>query len=184
MEALAQAESGRTLNELESYFQKYCDLPREVVLKHDLLRDGHWFTDAALELASDALVKSYRLFSYDLIPMKEMKRKEHRKITEWFTMRGGHYGLRPVTVQTTLNSNSPYVIDAVDGKTKLFLQGKEICDVSFPRPLKYYSPNSPTVRRTTRSSPTAISSPRFATASTGGRTKNAASAISISTPGR
>jgi hypothetical protein len=143
MEALAQAESGRTLNELESYFQKYRDLPREVILKHDLLRDGHWFTDAALELASDALVKSYRLFSYDLIPMKDMKRKEHRKVTEWFMMRGGLYGLRPVTVQTTLNSNSPYVIDAVDGKAKLFLQGKEICDVSFPRPLKYYTRKFP-----------------------------------------
>ena len=57
-----------------------------------------------------------------LMPMKDMKRKEHRKITEWFTMRGGPYGLRPVTVQTTLNSKSPYVIDAVDGKAKLFLE--------------------------------------------------------------
>jgi hypothetical protein len=44
-----------------------------------------------------------------------------------------------VTVQTTLNSSSPYVIDAVDGKAKLFLEGKEICDVSFPPPLKYYT---------------------------------------------
>jgi hypothetical protein len=139
MEAVAQIENGRTLNELEGYFKKYSDLPREVVLKHDLLRDGHWFTDAALELTSDALVKSYRLFSYDLMPMKDMKRKEHRKIAEWFMMRGGQYGLRPVTVQTTLNSNSPYVIDAIDGKAKLFLHGKEICEVSFPRPLKYYT---------------------------------------------
>ena len=81
MEAVALVENSRTLDELESYFKAYPDLPREVVLKHDLLRDGHWFTDAALELASDALVKSYRLFSYDLMPMKDMQRKEHRKIT-------------------------------------------------------------------------------------------------------
>src|SRR3989304_6807718 len=107
MEAVAQPQSGRTLNELESYFQEYRDLPREVVLKHDLLRDGHWFTDAALELASDALVKSYRLFSYDLIPMKEMKRKEHRKITEWFMMRGGPYGFRAGSPPPPLNHAAP-----------------------------------------------------------------------------
>src|SRR6184192_1536759 len=86
MEAAALVENSRTVDELESYYKAYPDLPREVVLKHDLLRDGHWFTDAALELASDALVKSYRLFSYDLMPMKDMQRKEHRKITEWFMM--------------------------------------------------------------------------------------------------
>src|SRR6266540_4973509 len=106
MEAISEMTSSRTLRELENYFSSYGDLPREIILKHDLLRVGHWFTDAALELASQALVKSYRLFSYDLMPMKDMKRKEHRKITEWFTLRGGQYGLRPVTVQTTLNSNS------------------------------------------------------------------------------
>src|SRR4030067_3756397 len=143
MEAVSEATSSRTLDELESYFAGYGDLPREIILKHDLLRVGHWFTDAALELAADALVKSYRLFSYDLMPMKDMKRKEHRKITEWFMMRGGPYGLRPVTVQTTLNSNSPYVIEAVDGKAKLFLQDKELCDVSFPRPFKYHALHFP-----------------------------------------
>lgn len=139
MEAMSQPETGRTLGELESYFKRYSDLPREVVLKHDLLRGGHWFTDAALQLCSDALVKSYRLFSYDLMPMKDMQRKEHRRIPEWFVMRGGPYGLRPVTVQTTLDSKSPYVIDAVEGKAKLLLDGHEICDVSFPKPLKYYA---------------------------------------------
>src|SRR3989337_3056466 len=99
------ANPRRTLKELEAYFQRYTDLPREVVLKHDLLRDGHWFTDAALDLAADALVKSYRLFSYDLMPMKDMKRKEHRKTPEWFTLRRGMYGLRPVSIQTTLDSS-------------------------------------------------------------------------------
>src|SRR5207249_6267541 len=126
MEAISETTISRTLGELENYLSSYSDLPREIILKHDLLRVGHWFTDAALELASDALVKSYRLFSYDLMPMKDMQRKEHRKITEWFMMRGGPYGLRPVTVQTTLNSKSPYVIDAVDGKAKLFLEDHEI----------------------------------------------------------
>src|SRR5262245_49478966 len=104
MESTAQPTTLRTPDELEKYFQAYRDLPREIILKHDLLRVGHWFTDAALELASQALVKSYRLFSYDLMPMKDMKRKEHRKTPEWFTIRHGMYGLRPVSIQTTLDS--------------------------------------------------------------------------------
>jgi hypothetical protein len=79
MEKAAELSAGRRLDELENYFARYSDLPKEIILKHDLLRVGHWFTDAALELASKALVKSYRLFSYDLMPMKDMKRKEHRK---------------------------------------------------------------------------------------------------------
>ena len=70
MEAVSEATSSRTLGQLENYFSGYGDLPREIILKHDLLRVGHWFTDAALELASQALVKSYRLFSYDLMAMK------------------------------------------------------------------------------------------------------------------
>ena len=89
MEAVSEVTSSRTLDELEGYFASYGNLPREIILKHDLLRVGHWFTDAALELASQALVKSYRLFSYDLMPMKDMKRKEHRKTPEWFTLRRG-----------------------------------------------------------------------------------------------
>ena len=66
MESTVEETNGRHLDELANYFQSYRDLPPEIILKHDLLRVGHWFTDAALELASQALVKSYRLFSYDL----------------------------------------------------------------------------------------------------------------------
>lgn len=110
-----------------------------MILKQELLRVGHWFTDAALELAAGALVKAYCLFSYDLMSMKDMKRKEHRKIPEWFTIHRGDYGLRPVTVQTTLDQQSPYVIDVLDGQAKLLLEGREMCDVYYPKPLKYYT---------------------------------------------
>ena len=39
MEAAALVENSRTVDELESYFKAYTDLPREVVLKHDLLEN-------------------------------------------------------------------------------------------------------------------------------------------------
>src|SRR3970040_34791 len=143
MEAVFEVTNSRTLDELEGYFASYGDLPREIILKHDLLRVGHWLTDAALELASQALVQFYRPLSYHLMLMKDMKRKEHRKTPEWFTIRRGMYGLRPVSIQTTLDSGSPYVIDVVDSQPKLFLNGQEICEVYFPKPLKYYTRKFP-----------------------------------------
>ena len=46
---------------VESYFKKYPDVPKETILKQHLLSLGHWFSDAALQAAAGALVKSYRL---------------------------------------------------------------------------------------------------------------------------
>ena len=84
MATTIEETNGRNLDQLENYFHSYSDLPREIILKHDRLRVGHWFTDAALELASQALVKSYRLFSYDLMAMKqyaELKSRRRRRST-------------------------------------------------------------------------------------------------------
>ena len=47
--------------DLEAYFKKYPDVPKETILKQHLLSLGHWFSDAALQAAAGALVKSYRL---------------------------------------------------------------------------------------------------------------------------
>jgi len=64
---------------LEGYFNKYPDVPKETIVKQHMLSLGHWFSDAALDACKGALVKSYRLFSYDLVPMTELKRGEHRR---------------------------------------------------------------------------------------------------------
>ena len=88
---------------LESYFTRYPDVPKETILKQHLLSLGHWFSDAALDAAAGALVKSYRLFSYDLVPMSEFKRNEHRRVPEHFVILNGPYGMRPVSIQTSLS---------------------------------------------------------------------------------
>ncbi|MEK7214513.1 MAG: hypothetical protein AAB289_02830, partial [Chloroflexota bacterium] len=128
---------------LEEYFAQYPDAPREVVLKADLLSQGHWFTDAALAATAGSLVKSYRLFSYDLMTMGEMKRGESRRVPEDFVILGGRYGLRPVSVQTTNASSSPYVVDVVEGQLVLTADGEVICDVRFPKAPKYYDQSFP-----------------------------------------
>jgi hypothetical protein len=90
---------------LESYFKKYPDVPKETILKQHMLSLGHWFSDAALEASAGALVKSYRLFSYDLVPMSELKRGEHRRVPEHFVLLNGPYAMRPVAIQTSLSAD-------------------------------------------------------------------------------
>lgn len=127
------------LGELEAHFRRFPDTPREVILKIELLSNGHWFTDAALAATKGSLVKSYRLFSYDLVPMDSLKRNEARQVPEWFFIFQGGYDLRPVMVQTTMDPNSPYIVDVVDGRLVLTAEGKVICNVSYPVAPAYYA---------------------------------------------
>ncbi len=128
---------------LESYFKKYPDVPKETILKQHLLSLGHWFSDAALQAAEGALVKSYRLFSYDLVPMSELKRGEHRRVPEHFVMLNGPYGMRPVAIQTSLSPYSPYLIDVVDGRLVMTTEGRVLAEIRFPKTPDYYTKSLP-----------------------------------------
>jgi hypothetical protein len=130
---------GAVVPELEGLFRRFPDVPREVIVKIELLSRGHWFTDAALAATKGSLVKSYRLFSYDLIPMGEMKRNEARQVPEWFYFFQGPYDLRPVAVQTTMDPKSPYVIDVAEGRLVLTAGGEVIGNVAYPLQPKYYA---------------------------------------------
>ena len=128
---------------LEGYFKKYPDVPKETILKQHLLSLGHWFSDAALQATEGALVKSYRLFSYDLVPMSEFKRNEHRRVPEHFVTMNGPYGMRPVAIQTSLSPHSPYLIDVVDGRLVMTTDGHVLSEVRFPKTPDYYAKSLP-----------------------------------------
>ena len=124
---------------IEDLFFRFPDVPREVILKIELLSQGHWFTDAALAATKGSLVKSYRLFSYDLVPMDSFKRKEARQVPEWFYIFQGQYDLRAVAIQTTMDPESPFVIDVVEGRLVLTIETQVICNVAYPINPTYYS---------------------------------------------
>ncbi|HLN88427.1 MAG TPA: hypothetical protein VK200_18235, partial [Candidatus Limnocylindrales bacterium] len=128
---------------LEGYFKKYPDVPKETILKQHMLSLGHWFSDAALEASVGALVKSYRLFSYDLVPMSELKRGEHRRVPEHFVLLNGPYDMRPVAIQTSLSPYSPYLVDVVDGRFVLTVDGQVAAHVRVPKTPDYYFKNLP-----------------------------------------
>ncbi|MEO6164157.1 MAG: radical SAM protein [Candidatus Binatia bacterium] len=138
------AEStGSSFDILEGYFKKYPDVPKETILKQHLLSLGHWFSDAALQAADGALVKSYRLFSYDLVPMSAFKRNEHRRVPEHFVIMNGPYAMRPVAIQTSLSPDSPYLIDVVDGRLVMTTDGHVLAEVRFPKTPDYYTKSLP-----------------------------------------
>ncbi len=143
MNNTATANESSNFDLLESYFKKYPDVPKETIIKQHLLSLGHWFSDAALNAAEGALVKSYRLFSYDLIPMSEFKRNEHRRVPEHFVVLGGPYDLAPVAIQTSLSPDSPYLIDVVDGRLVLTTDGHVIAEIRFPKTPTYYAGSLP-----------------------------------------
>src|SRR5262247_1908177 len=128
---------------LESYFDEYPDVPKETILKQHLLSLGHWFSDAALQATAGALVKSYRLFSYDLVPMSELKRGEHRRVPEHFVILNGPYCMSPVSIQTSLSPYSPYLIDVVDGRLVLTTEGRVLAEVRYPKTPDYYFKSLP-----------------------------------------
>ena len=53
-----------TLPTVESYAKKYPDIPKEVILKEDLLRLGLNITKDAMELSKGCREQAYYLFSY------------------------------------------------------------------------------------------------------------------------
>lgn len=126
--------------ELEAFFERYPDVPREVIVKEDALRFGIRFSQAALERASEGRRRSYYIFSYDKTESEELKHGEGHKAPDEFRVEGGPYELRKTNMRATISYDSPYLIDILDDEVWLTSdEGEKIGKVSFPPVPKYYS---------------------------------------------
>jgi hypothetical protein len=120
---------------------EYADLPLEALFKEDLLRCGVAFADAALEHAARFKPKAYFIFSFDMVPLEEMPRAEHRRAPEEIALVGGPHGLRRTIVSVRLNPASPYRVDMVEGRLQLRCGGELVADVLLaPYPEFYRAP--------------------------------------------
>ena len=115
------------LGRLEALFKKYDDVPREVVVKEDILREG--ITPSRAALAHDPRHETYQLFSWDHSRPEEMEEQTAAiSLPDILVLEGGQYSLRPVWLRPRIKEMSAYLLDVVDG-------GLAICDRASGTPM-------------------------------------------------
>jgi hypothetical protein len=124
--------------ELERMFDTFPDLPREAIVKQDVLRQGLAFSESALQVASGYKPKDYFIFSFDLVPLKEMQLFEAYRAPEEIRMTGGEYQLRPTIVSVRVNPDSPYRVGIREGQLALICEDRVLAQLDFPPIPAYY----------------------------------------------
>ncbi|HEX3290143.1 MAG TPA: hypothetical protein VHR46_02035, partial [Gaiella sp.] len=126
---------------VESLMGRYPHVPREAVLKEDLLRTGIAFDDPALSdnLDGEVKPKSYFIFSFDQKPLAELGEAARRRPPEELALTGGPYALRRTIVSVRVNPGSPYrVTVGENGGLELQLDGRAVAEVGLPPMPEYY----------------------------------------------
>lgn len=141
----AKMGSGRQ-EELELHFHRFPDIPREVIVKEDVLRHGVFFSPAAGEDCNDYPLfflgdrrRSFHLQTTGKASPEMLSHHRSMRAPESLTIRSGLYGLRPTQVHVRLSPNSPYLVDKVDGKLTLRADGAPLAEVAYPPVPKYRS---------------------------------------------
>jgi hypothetical protein len=121
---------------VEGLMARFPHVPREAVLKEDLLRTGIAFDASALtdNLDGEVKPKSYFIFSFDQKPLAELGEAALRRPPEEIALTGGPYGLRRTIVSVRVNPDSPYRMVGLE----LTLDGQTIADVTLPPLPEYY----------------------------------------------
>ncbi len=136
---MINVQAGTVIAELERMFGAFDDLPREAIIKQDILRQGLAFEEAALQIASGYKPKDYFIFSFDLVPLKEMQEFEAYRSPEEIRMTGGAYDLRPTIVSVRVNPSSPYRVELFEGRLALMCEGMMLAELEFPPIPDYYA---------------------------------------------
>ncbi|HZO34283.1 MAG TPA: radical SAM protein [Gaiellaceae bacterium] len=126
---------------VEELMARYADVPREAVLKEDLLRTGIAFEESALTDNLDGAVKpkSYFIFSFDQKPLAALGEAARRRPPEEVALTGGPYELRRTIVSVRVNPDSPYrAARDDDGALRLSLEGRTVADITLPPMPEYY----------------------------------------------
>jgi hypothetical protein len=126
---------------VEELMARFADVPREAVLKEDLLRTGIAFEHSALtdNLDGEVKPKSYFIFSFDQKPLAALGEAAKRRPPEEVALTGGPYELRRTIVSVRVNPDSPYRAARDDaGALQLSLDGRPIADLTLPPMPEYY----------------------------------------------
>jgi hypothetical protein len=127
-----------TLSEIETLAERNPDIPMEVIVKEDLLRQGMSWSPEALDAAAEYKRKAYFIFSFDMVPISGMKQKENIRAPEEVRLTGGPYHFKPVVVSVRLNPDSPYCVEAEENSFVLKLAGDVVAGVELQKTPEYY----------------------------------------------
>lgn len=126
---------------VEGLISRFPHIPREAVLKEDLLRTGIAFDDSALtdNLDGEVKPKSYFIFSFDQKPLAQLGEAARRRPPEEIALTGGPYELRRTIVSVRVNPDSPYRVERDEaGALRLSMDGRVVADVGLPPMPEYY----------------------------------------------
>jgi hypothetical protein len=126
------------LSLIESLSERYPDIPIEVIVKEDLLRQGMAWAPEALDNAARYKPKAYFICSFDMVPISEMGQREHLRAPEEIRLSGGPFHFRPAIVSVRLNPASPYRVESQEGSLTLKVDGHSIADVELQKSPEYY----------------------------------------------
>ena len=126
------------LEELERLADQFDDLPREVLLKEDLLRLGIAFDEEALRFCSEFKTKSYFIFSFDMVPISEMQGEENLRAPEEIRFFGGENQYQPTTVSVRVNPYSAYRAFVRDGSLFLGCGTEDLAEIELLPVPEYY----------------------------------------------
>ena len=147
----------RQLDILEEQFVRHETLPREAVLKADLLRTGISFDEGALVRPAgegEHQPKSYFIFSFDMVRQKQLDETQKWHAPEEIALTGGRWNLRRTIVSTRLNPSSPYRVVPRDGALWLHVDSEPVAEVGLHDLPPYYRTNLPDGRPVAEIAPT------------------------------
>jgi hypothetical protein len=133
-----KTEANPRLDALDELMERFPDLPREALLKEDLLRLGVAFSEDALRVSSGFKPKSYFIFSFDRRPIAAMEQGENLRAPEELALSGGAWDLRRTIVSVRIDPRSPYRVDIREGRLVLEADGRPVCDVTLQDTPSYY----------------------------------------------
>ena len=139
MSAIAALETGPRLALVESLIARFPHVPREAIVKEDLLRSGVRFDRSAARDEATQKPKSYFIFSFDHATLAEMPEEAVHRPPEEVALEGGPWGFRRTIVSVRLNPRSPYlVVGDAEGRRTLTLEGTPLAHVRYPEMPAYY----------------------------------------------
>jgi hypothetical protein len=131
---------GHRLHFVGNLCDEYPELPLESIFKEDILRVGLAFSADALRIAAGYKPKAYFIFSFDLVPISDLKQGENLHAPEEISLIGGEREFRRTIVSVRLNPVSPYRVElSSDGRLTLRLEDEEVCEVGLQKAPEYYS---------------------------------------------